>query len=110
MIWLRYALLLLIFPAYLIALKRGRWTMIPLWLVSASVMLVQLAQSAQQSPVFADGTAPAAFLWIAETAKIMLIPIAVQFAVALKAWEGCTVSGRENRPRQLVATLNSSQL
>jgi hypothetical protein len=110
MIWLRYALLLLIVPAYLIALRRGRWATMPLWLVSASVMLVQLAQSAQPSPALADGTVPTAFFWIAETAKIMLIPIGVQLAAMLKAWEGRAENRAQNSPRRLVASLNTSQL
>jgi hypothetical protein len=109
-IWLRYALLLLIVPAYLIALKRGRWTIFPLWLVSASAMLVQFELSVQQNAMFTGGTAASSFLWIAETAKIMLIPVSVQFAVILKAWEARTENRAENGSRQLVPTFNTGEL
>jgi len=87
MIWIRYALLVLILPAYVIALTRRRWTTIPLWLVSASVVMTQIALRAQQSTLLADGTTASAFIYAAETTKIMVIPIAVQLAVTLKGME-----------------------
>ena len=61
MIWLRYTLLLLIFPTYIIALSRRWWTTIPLWLVSTSVMLTQFLMSTQQSDLFVDGVQQSRF-------------------------------------------------
>ncbi|MGD0738542.1 MAG: hypothetical protein ABR957_03025 [Terracidiphilus sp.] len=84
MIWLRYTLLLLIFPAYLIALSRRWWTTIPLWLVSTSVMLTQFMMSAGQSDPIGGGTNQLGIVYVGEMTKIMLIPIAVQFAIILR--------------------------
>lgn len=84
MIWLRYTLLLLIFPAYLIALSRRWWTTIPLWLVSTSVMLTQFLMSARQRDLIVGGTNQLGFVYVGEMTKIMLIPIAVQFAIILR--------------------------
>jgi len=84
MIWLRYTLLLLIFPSYFIALSRRWWTTIPLWLVSTSVMVTQYLMAAQQGAVFAGGTADDSIIYVGEMTKIMLIPIGVQIAVALR--------------------------
>jgi hypothetical protein len=109
MIWLRYALLLLIFPAYVIALSRRRWTTIPLWLVSGSVMVVQLALNAQQNLTLSDGTAPSAFLWIVEATKIMFIPFAVQFAVMLKADQSRVADRAGNGTRVLIADWNTRE-
>ena len=109
MIWLRYALLLLIFPAYVIALSRRRWATIPLWLVSGSVMVVQFALCAQQNLTFADGTAPSAFLWIAEATKIMLIPMAVQIAIRLKADQFRVGDRAGNVTRALFANLSAGE-
>jgi hypothetical protein len=110
LIWLRYTLLLLIFPAYFIALSRHRWTTIPLWLVSASVMAVQCELNARQSTLLIGGFAPSAFLWVAEAAKIMAIPIAVQFAVMLKAWQSRVGNRAGNAPRTLIEIFNAGEL
>ena len=110
MIWLRYALLVLIVPAYFIALTRGRWTTIPLWLVSASVMMTQIALSGQQSILLADGTTASAFIYAAETTKIMVIPIAVQLAVVLKGLQSRAGNRANNGPRLLVPTLGAGEL
>jgi hypothetical protein len=96
MIWLRYALLLLIVPAYFIALSRRRWANLPLWLVSASVAMVQIAMTSPLNMPLAFGVTASPFLWAAETTKIMLIPIAVQFAILLKARESRGGNREEN--------------
>ena len=83
---LRYFLLLSIIPAYAIALKRRRWGTMPLWLVSTAVMLTQFALSAQQS-IMPEGQAhTSVFVSVGEMTKIIVIPIAVQLAVALQGW------------------------
>jgi hypothetical protein len=84
LIVLRYTLLLLVIPAYIIALSRRSWTTIPLWLVSTSVMLTQFLMAAQQGTAFASGPANDSFLYVGEMTKIMLIPMVVQFAVVLR--------------------------
>ena len=84
MIWLRYTLLLLIFPSYCIALSRSRWATMPLWLVSTSVMLTQFLMAAQRSAAFGSVAVDDSFIFVGEMTKIMLIPISVQFAVALR--------------------------
>lgn len=84
MIWLRYSLLLLIFPAYFIALSRRRWTTIPLWLVSTAVMLTQFLMAAQQGGAAGSGAADESLVYVGEMTKIMLIPIVVQCAVVLR--------------------------
>lgn len=81
---LRYTLLVLIIPAYIIALSRGRWSTVPLWLVSTSVMLTQFLLSTQRSAMFVEGVQASAFVYVGEMTKIMLIPIAVQLAVVLR--------------------------
>jgi hypothetical protein len=110
MVWLRYVLLLLIVPAYLIALRRGRWTMLPLWLVSASVTMVQYAMSFQQSPALGPVAAPSAILWIAETTKILLIPVAVQFALMLKSRETRSENQPSTAPRPMVAAFDTGEI
>ena len=84
MIWLRYTLLLLIFPSYFIALSRRWWTTMPLWLVSTSVMLTQYLMAAQQGAALGAVAADDSFIYAGEMAKIMLIPMVVQFTVALR--------------------------
>ena len=81
---LRYTLLLLMIPAYFIALSRLWWTTIPLWLLSTAVMLTQFLMAAQQSAAFAIGAADNSFIYVGEMTKIMLIPIGVQIAVVLR--------------------------
>jgi len=80
---LRYTLLLLVIPAYFIALSRRWWTTIPLWLVSTCVMLTQFLMAAQQGAAFGTGAADNSLVYVGEMTKIMLIPIVVQFAVVL---------------------------
>ena len=79
---LRYVLLLLVIPAYAIALSRRRWTTIPLWLVSTAIMLTQYLMAAEQgaATTIADNT----LVYVGEMTKIMLIPMVVQFTVALR--------------------------
>ena len=109
MIWLRYILLLLIFPAYIIALSRRWWTTIPLWLVSTSVMLVQFLMSTQQSDLFVDGVRPSTFIYVGEMTKIMLIPIAVQLVVVLREM-GFGAGNRENAgSRRLVQAFDAGE-
>ena len=81
---LRYTLLLLVIPAYFIALSRRWWTTIPLWLVSTSVMLTQFLLAAQQSAASGTGAADNSLIYVGEMTKIMLIPIGVQIAVVLR--------------------------
>jgi hypothetical protein len=81
---LRYTLLLLVIPAFFIALSRRGWTMIPLWLVSTAVMLTQLLMSAQQGYAFGSGSVDDSFIYAGEMTKIMLIPVVVQFAVVVR--------------------------
>lgn len=80
---LRYTLLLLLIPAYFIALSRRWWTTIPLWLVSTAVMLTQFLMAAQPDAAFGSGPANDSLIYVGEMTKIMLIPIVVQFAVIL---------------------------
>ncbi|MFZ1938063.1 MAG: hypothetical protein ACLPZY_09030 [Terracidiphilus sp.] len=99
MIWLRYTLLLLIFPTYIIALSRRWWTTIPLWLVSTSVMLTQFLMSTQQSDLFVDGVQQSRFIYVGEMTKIMLIPIAVQLVIVLREM-GIRAGSRANQGSQ----------
>jgi hypothetical protein len=110
MIWLRYLLLVLMIPAYVIALSQRRWATIPLWLVSTSVMLTQYALSVQQSAV--SGILPQAspLVYVGEMTKIMVIPIAVQLAVILKGLQSRVGSRADSRPRKLVATFGAGAL
>jgi hypothetical protein len=108
-IWLRYTLLLLIFPAYFIALSRRWWTTIPLWLVSASVMLTQFLMSAGQSDPIGGGTNQLGFVYVGEMTKIMLIPIAVQFAIVLRGM-GIGAGRRANHgSRKLVEAFDAGE-
>jgi len=107
MIWLRYALLLLIVPCYFIALSRRRWTTIPLWLVSTSVMLMQYLLAAQQGA--ASGTADNSLIYVGEMTKIMLIPIGVQIAVVLRGM-GFGAGRRANQgSRKLVQAFDGGE-
>jgi hypothetical protein len=109
MIWLRYTLLLMIFPSYFIALSRRWWATIPLWLVSTSVMLTQYLMAAQQGAALGNVAGDDSFIYAGEMAKIMLIPIAVQFAVTLRAM-GIGAGSRENHgSRGLVEALGTGE-
>ena len=106
---LRYTLLLLMIPAYFIALSRRWWTTMPLWLVSTSVMLTQYLMAAQQGAALGAVAADDSFIYAGEMAKIMLIPIAVQFAVTLRAM-GIGAGRRENHgSRGLVEALGTGE-
>ncbi len=105
---LRYTLLLVI-PAYLIALLRRWWTTIPLWLVSTSVMLTQFLMAAQHGTAFASGAADDSFVYVGEMTKIMLIPIAVQFAIILRGM-GIGAGRRANQgSRKLVEAFDAGE-
>jgi hypothetical protein len=109
MIWVRYMLLVLIIPAYIIGLSHRRWTTVPLWLVSTSVMLTQFVMSTQQSSNLVDGVQPATLVYVGEMTKIMLIPIAVQLAAVLRDM-GIRAANQANRgSRKLVESLNASE-
>jgi hypothetical protein len=110
MIWFRYLLLLLIIPAYAIALSRRRWATLPLWLVSACVMMVEFALNARQDALLIGGFAPSAFLWVAETTKILAIPTAVQLAVILKARQSDVGTRTESASPALMATVSANRL
>src|SRR5580700_6432831 len=104
---LRYTLLLLIIPAYFIALSRHRWATIPLWLVSTAVMLTQYLMATQQGAAFGTGAADGALIYAGEMTKIMLIPTVVQFVVILHGM-GVGVSGRPSRvSRKLVEVFDA---
>jgi hypothetical protein len=94
---LRYTLLLLI-PAYFIALSRRWWVTMPLWLVSTAVMLTQFLMAAQDAAL-GSGAANDSFIYVGEMTKIMLIPIVVQFAVMLHGM-GVGVGRRPGRVSQ----------
>jgi hypothetical protein len=109
MVWVRYMLLVLIIPAYIIALSRRRWTTVPLWLVSTSVMLTQFVMSTQQSSNLVDGVQPSTLVYVGEMTKIMLIPIAVQLAAVLRDM-GIGAENQANRgSRKFVESLNASE-
>jgi hypothetical protein len=108
MIGLRYTLLLLIIPCYLLALSRRRWATIPLWLVSTAVMLTQFMLNAQQNVMFSAWSQPSEFVYVGEMTKIMLIPIAVQLAVVLSGYENSRRKSSE-RSQKLIETLDATQ-
>jgi hypothetical protein len=108
MIGLRYILLLLIIPAYALALSRRRWTTIPLWLVSIAVMLTQFMLSAQ-STMLSGWPQPSAFVYFGEMTKIMLIPIAVQFAVVLRGMRAGVGNQTRCALRKLTETLEAGK-
>jgi hypothetical protein len=108
MIWFRYTLLLLIVPSYCIALSRRRWATIPLWLVSAAVLLMQFLMAARQGVAFASVAAEDSFIYVGEMTKIMLIPIAVQFAVALRGMGVGARSQANTGSRELVAAYDAA--
>jgi hypothetical protein len=109
MIWLRYTLLLLIFPCYFIALSRRWWTTIPLWLVSTSIMLTQFLMAAQQGAAVGSGAVDDSYIYVGEMTKIMLIPIAVQIAVVLRRM-GIGAGNRANHgSRKLVQAFDAGE-
>jgi hypothetical protein len=98
----RYTLLLLIVPAYFIALSRRWRSTMPLWLVSTAVVLTQLLMSAEQSYTFGSGSVEGSFIYVAEMTKIMFIPMVVQFAVVLRGMKFGAGSRVSHASRELV--------
>jgi hypothetical protein len=99
---LRYTLLLLVIPAYFIALSRRWWTTIPLWLVSTAVMLTQYLMAAMHGDAFGASAADGSLIYVGEMTKIMLIPIVVQCAVVLHGMGIGSGSPASRRSRKLV--------
>jgi len=109
MIWLRFALLVLIVPSYLIALSRRQWATMPLWLVSTSVMVTQFLMAMQQGAASGGVAADDSFVYVGEMTKIMLIPIAVQIAVVLRGM-GVGAGDHANKgSRKLVAAFDAGE-
>ncbi len=106
---LRYTLLLLIVPAYFIALSRRWWTTIPLWLISTAVMLTQFLMAAQQDAAFATGAASSSLIYVGEMIKILLIPIVVQCAVILHGMGIGAGSPANHRSRKLIEAFDAAE-
>ena len=106
---LRYSLLLLVIPAYFIALSRRWWTTIPLWLVSTSVMLTQFLMAVQQGAAFGSGAANDSLIYVGEMTKIMLIPMVVQFAIVLRGMGVGAVSRASHGSRKLVQVFDAGE-
>jgi hypothetical protein len=106
---LRYTLLLLVIPAYFIALSRRSWTTIPLWLVSTAVMLTQFLMAAQQGAAFGTGAADSSLIYVGEMTKIMLIPMVVQFAVVLRGMGIGAGSRASHGSRKLVEAFDAGE-
>jgi hypothetical protein len=106
---LRYTLLLLVIPAYFIALSRRWWTTIPLWLVSTAVMLTQFLMAAQQGAAFGSGAADGSLIYVGEMTKIMLIPMIVQVAVVLRGMGIGAASRAIHDPRELVEAFDAGE-
>jgi hypothetical protein len=106
---LRYTLLLLVIPAYCLALSRRWWTTIPLWLVSTSVMLTQFLMAAQQGTAFGSGPADNSLIYVGEMTKIMLIPMIVQFAIVLRSMGVGAGSRASHGSRKLVEAFHAGE-
>jgi hypothetical protein len=106
---LRYTLLLLLIPAYFIALSRRWWTTIPLWLVSTSVMLTQYLMAVQQGAAIWSGAADNSIIYVGEMTKIMLIPMVVQFAIVLRSMGVGAVSRASHGSRKLVQAFDAGE-
>ena len=106
---LRYTLLLLVIPAYFIALSRRWWTTIPLWLVSTSVMLTHFLMAAQQSTASGAGAVDNSFIYVGEMTKIMLIPMVVQFAVVLHGMRIGAGGRASHGSRELVEAFDAGE-
>ena len=109
MIWLRYSLLLLIFPCYFIALSRRWWTTIPLWLVSTSIMLTQFLMAAQQGAAVGSGAVDDSYIYVGEMTKIMLIPMVVQFAIVLRSMAVGAGSRASHSSRKLIEAFDAGE-
>ena len=105
----RYTLLLLVIPAYFIALSRRWWTTIPLWLVSTAVMLTQFLMAAQQGAAFGTGAVDGSLIYVGEMTKIMLIPIVVQCAVVLYGMGIGAGRPADHRSRKLVEAFDAGE-
>jgi hypothetical protein len=106
---LRYTLLLLVVPAYFIALSRRWRTTIPLWLVSTAVMLTQFLMAAQHGAAFGSGAADGPLIYVGEMTKIMLIPMVVQSAVGLRGMKFGAGSQASHGSRKLVEAFDSGE-
>ena len=109
MMALRLMLLLLIVPSYFLALTRGRWTTVPLWLVSTSVMLTQFLMSTEQSDSLVHTAQSPSWMYLGEMTKIMLIPIAVQSAVVLSGMRIRVGNKISKFPQNLVQALDAGE-
>jgi hypothetical protein len=106
---LRYSLLLLVIPAYFTALSRRWWTTIPLWLISTAVMMTQFLMALQQGAAFGSGAAENPLIYVGEMTKIMLIPMVVQFAIALRGMGVGAVSRASHGSRKLVQAFDAGE-
>jgi len=106
---LRYTFLLLVIPAYLIALSRRWWTTIPLWLVSTAVMLTQFLMAAQQGSAFGSGSVDGSFIYVGEMTKIMLIPMVVQSTIVLHGITSGARSRASHGVRKLVEAFDAGE-
>ena len=106
---LRYTLLLLVIPAYFIALSRRWWTTIPLWLVSTAVMLTQFLMAAQQGSAFGSGSVDGSFIYVGEMTKIMLIPMVVQSTIVLHGITSGARSRASHGVRKLVEAFDAGE-
>ena len=106
---LRYSLLLLVLPAYFLALSRRWWTTIPLWLISTFVMLTQFLMAAQQGAALERGAADGSFIYVGEMTKIMLIPIVVQFVIVLRSMGIGAGNPANHGPRKLREAFDVSE-
>jgi len=106
---LRYTLLLLVIPAYFIALSRRRRTTIPLWLVSTAVILTQFLMAAQRGSALGSEAADGSLIYVGEMTKIMLIPMVVQFAVVLRSMGIGAGSRASHGSRKLVEAFDTCE-
>jgi multisubunit Na+/H+ antiporter MnhC subunit len=100
--FVRFTLLLLVIPAYFMALSRRWWATIPLWLISTAVMLTQLLMGAQQGIAFGSESVNGSFIYVGEMTKIMLIPMAVQFVAVVRGLKIGAGSRQSHGSRELV--------
>lgn len=106
---LRYSLLLLVIPAYFIALSHRLKSTMPLWLVSTAVVLTQLLISAQQGYVFGSGSVDDSLINVGETTKIMLIPMVVQFVLVARGLKPGAGNRAGHGSRELVEAFDAGE-
>ena len=82
LLFVRYALPLLIFPCFLLALVRRSWSTAPLWIVSLCVMILPFALDTR-SRIFV-GYRPSAPASTREFAMLLLVPLGTQLGLWLK--------------------------